>query len=84
MCKEGTGLVSKPLYSGLFINPNPKDKAKEPDPENLGLTPEELSDAIRESMINGAAGICLFMPSRMTKEHWKVYKKAIRQNYSKK
>ena len=81
MCKEGTSLIEKPLYSGLFINSHPENKTTEPDPENLGLTPEKLSDAIKESVVNGAAGVCLFMPSRMTKAHWKVYKKAIRKKY---
>ncbi|MCF6240411.1 MAG: hypothetical protein L3J74_03580 [Bacteroidales bacterium] len=82
MCKEGSSIIGDtPLYSGLFINPKPENKTTEPDPENLGLTPDELGDAIQESMENGAAGICLFTPQRMTKAHWKVFKKAIRENY---
>ncbi len=83
MCKEGTSKIKKetPLYSGLFINPRPKNKLFEPDPENLGLSPEELPEAIRESMINGASGICLFTPNRMTKAHWKALKKAIKKEY---
>jgi hypothetical protein len=31
-----------PLYSGLFICPNPENKTEENDPENHGLIPEEL------------------------------------------
>ncbi len=85
VCKEATDLSgSKPVYSGLFICPKPNSKEKEKDPENHGLLPNELEDAIRESMENGAAGICLFTPERMTDEHWKVFHKAIRKTYEKK
>lgn len=72
----------KPLYSGLFICPNPERKSEESDPENHGLLPGELEDAIRESMENGAAGICLFTPGRMTEEHWKVFESAIRKDFT--
>lgn len=85
VCKEGVTAIDnrKPIYSGLFICPNPKKKAEEPDPENHGLVPEELEEAIRASMENGAAGICLFTPRRMTDAHWKVFEKAIRVDYTK-
>jgi hypothetical protein len=73
----------KPVFSGLFICPNPAKKTGEADPENHGLVPEDLEDAIRESMINGATGICLFTPGRMTDEHWKVFEKAIYTDYLK-
>jgi hypothetical protein len=72
----------KPLYSGLFICPNPETKTEQADPENHGLLPEELEDAIRESMENGAAGICLFTPGRMTEAHWEVFEKAIRKDFT--
>ncbi len=72
----------KPLYSGLFICPRPETKGQESDPENHGLLPEELEDAIRESMENGAAGICLFTPGRMTEAHWEVLDKAIRKDFT--
>lgn len=83
MCKEGvTALDNKrPLYSGLFICPDPANKASNPDPENHGLSPVELEPAIRESMENGAAGICLFTPERMTAEDWVIFKKAIHSSY---
>ncbi|RLD70815.1 MAG: hypothetical protein DRI98_06940 [Bacteroidetes bacterium] len=73
---------SKPLYSGLFICPKPEIKSQQVDPENHGLLPEELEDAIRESMENGAAGICLFTPGRMTEAHWEVFEKAIRTEFT--
>jgi len=73
----------KPLYSGLFICPKPETKSQQADPENHGLLPEELEDAIRESMENGAAGICLFTPGRMTDAHWEVFEQAIRKDFSK-
>ena len=84
MIRESVGAVhgKKPVYSGLFICPDPKNKHKIKDPEGHGLIPEELEAAIRESMENGAAGICLFTPRRMTKAHWKVFRKAIYQNYT--
>ncbi|MCP3929821.1 MAG: hypothetical protein GY705_12050 [Bacteroidetes bacterium] len=85
VCEEAVTTIDnkKPVYSGLFICPKPESKAEELDPENHGLMPEELADAIRESMENGAAGICLFTPGRMTEAHWKVFKKAIREQYVK-
>jgi hypothetical protein len=36
-----------------------------------------MADAIEESMKNGAAGICLFTPERMTDAHWEVFEKVI-------
>jgi len=66
----------------LFICPDPAAKASEPDPENHGLLPGELEAAIRESVSNGAAGICLFTPDRMTEEDWVVLEKALRTNYT--
>jgi len=85
VCKEEVTAINdrKPVYSGLFICPDPENKSNEPDPENHGLTPEELEPAIRESIINGAAGICLFTPGRMTDAHWEVFARAIRTDYSK-
>jgi hypothetical protein len=79
MCKESvTALENKKrVYSGLFICPYPEMKQSEPDPENHGLIPVELEAAIKESMENGAAGICLFTPGRMTSEHWAIFSKAI-------
>ncbi len=84
--KEGvTALGNKiPLYSGLFICPRPENKTAENDPENHGLIPGEIETAIRSSMENGAAGICLFTPGRMTEAHWKEFDKAIRIDYTKK
>lgn len=86
MCREGVTALhnQKPLYSGLFICPAPEKKASEPDPENHGLLPEELEAAIRESMENGAAGVCLFTPGRMTDKDWIVFDKAIHKSYTKK
>jgi len=77
--KEGVTALDnrKPLYSGLFICPDPERKKDEPDPENHGLVPGELEDAIRASMENGAAGVCLFTPGRMTEKHWKVFENVI-------
>jgi uncharacterized lipoprotein YddW (UPF0748 family) len=86
MCKEGTTSIKngKPLYSGLFICPTPEKKASEPDPENHGLLPGELEEAVKQSMENGAAGICLFTPGRMTAEDWVILKKAMYKDFTKK
>ena len=77
--KEGLTAIENrvPLYSGLFICPNPEKKNEIKDPEGHGLLPEELGLAVRSSMENGAAGICLFTPRRMTEAHWKAFEKAI-------
>lgn len=84
LTKEEVAAVEgkKPIYSGLFICPNPEKKTQEKDPENHGLLPEEIEDAIAESMNNGATGICLFTPGRMTDAHWKAFEKAIHKDYS--
>jgi hypothetical protein len=81
--REGVEAIHNkiPLYSGLFICPNPGNKSQENDPENHGLIPEEIGTAIRASMENGASGICLFTPGRMTDAHWKEFDKAIRIDY---
>ena len=83
MSKEGVEALDNriPLYSGLFICPKPENKTEENDPENHGLIPSELGTAIRASIENGAAGICLFTPRRMTEEHWIEFEKAIYQKY---
>ena len=77
--EEVAAAKGRPIYSGLFICPRPENKMNEQDPEGHGLLPEELGDAIRESMENGAKGICLFTPDRMTKAHWEAFEKAIRK-----
>lgn len=84
MVKEEVTSVNnkKPIYSGLFITPFPSEKDKHSDPENHGLAPEEMVEAIELSMVNGATGICLFTPERMTDEHWKLFKEAIHKDYS--
>jgi hypothetical protein len=84
MTREGVEALEgkAPLFSGLFICPNPEKKSEEKDPENHGLLPEEIGTAILSSMENGAAGICLFTPGRMTDAHWKEFDTAIRINHS--
>ncbi len=79
VCQEGVSAINHrvPLYSGLFICPRPELKSEEPDPEDHGLVPGELKEAIRESLDHGAAGICLFTPARMTEEHWKVLEEVL-------
>ncbi|MCD4768811.1 MAG: hypothetical protein K8R35_01415 [Bacteroidales bacterium] len=62
------------LYAVNGLGESAWDK---PDPENHGLVPGELEAAIIESMDNGAAGICLFTPGRMTDKDWVVLKKFI-------
>ncbi len=71
-----------PVYSGLFICPNPEKKGSEKDPENHGLLPEEIGEAIAVSMQNGATGICLFTPGRMTDAHWEAFEEAIYKDYN--
>jgi hypothetical protein len=81
--KEGVEAIGGrvPLFSGLFICPKPGKKGSEKDPENHGLLPEEIGPAIKASMENGATGICLFTPGRMTEGHWEAFEKAIYTEY---
>ena len=85
MTKEAVTALNNnnPVYSGLFIRPEVTENTNKEDPENHGLSPNELEDAIKESMLNGAAGICLFTSGRMTDAHWTVLKKVISTNYTK-
>ncbi|WP_299485865.1 hypothetical protein [uncultured Allomuricauda sp.] len=82
--KEEVGAIKNgiPVYSGLFICPKPEKKGDEKDPENHGLLPEEIGEAIAGSMLNGATGICLFTPGRMTDAHWAAFEEAIYKDYS--
>jgi len=79
VCKEAVESIDNrvPVYSGLFICPDPENKTSYKDPESHGLIPSELDDAILESLNNGARGICLFTPGRMTDEGWWVLKKTL-------
>lgn len=79
MTKEGVAALNNkaPLYSGLFICPDPTKKAQYKDPEHHGLLPEELEEAITSALQNGAKGICLFTPDRMTPAHWEVLREVL-------
>lgn len=67
-----------PVYSGLFICNDWKNKASIKDPEGHGLIPSEISEAVHGAMEAGAAGLSLFTPSRMTDEHWAELDKALK------
>jgi len=81
VCEEAVNSLAqpKPVYSGLFICPDPANKATIKDPEYFGLLPEELAAAIKASMNNGATGICLFTAGRMTDAHWNVLEEVIKK-----
>ena len=81
VCKEAVHAVKdkKPIYSGLFICPDPENRDQLKDPEYFGLLPGELEAAIHASVRNGASGICLFTAGRMTDAHWEVFKQVLRQ-----
>jgi hypothetical protein len=66
-----------PVYSGLFICRDWENKAMVVDPENSGLTPRELEEAVAGSMKAGASGISLFTPDDMTCEHWEALARAM-------
>lgn len=38
---------------------------------------KEMETAVHGSLENGAAGICLFTPGRMSPEHWEALAKAL-------
>jgi len=68
-----------PVYSGLFICHDWKNKDKVVDPEGSGLLPSEINKAFIGSMKAGAAGVCLFTPNSMTDEHWSALEEAMKQ-----
>ena len=70
-----------PVYSGLFICRDYENKAQIKDPEGHGLIPSEIEEAVRVSMENGAAGVCLFTPGNMTDAHWEAFERAIHKQY---
>lgn len=74
---EEVNSTEKPVYSGLFICRDWKNKASLVDPENSGLVPSEIAEAVSSAMEAGAAGICLFTPDQMTEDHWAEFDKAI-------
>lgn len=82
--KEEVESTDKPIMSGLFICHDWENKASLVDPENSGLIPSEIAEAVRTAMEAGAEGVCLFTPNSMTPEHWAEFKKAINQKYEKK
>ena len=67
-----------PVVSGLFICPDWQNKASVIDPENSGLLPSEMEQVVAGVRKAGAAGLCLFTPSRMSPEHWAALEAAIR------
>lgn len=69
--------IESPVYSGLFICHDWQNKANLVDPENSGLIPSEIAEAVAGSMKAGAAGVCLFTPDSMTADHWAELDKAI-------
>ena len=68
-----------PVYSGLFICHDWRNKDKVVDPENSGLLPSEIGEAAISSMEAGAAGICVFTGNGMTPEHWEALMQAIKE-----
>lgn len=68
-----------PLYSGLFVCEDWRNKSNIADPEGWGLSPEELKTAVRGAFKAGASGICLFSASSMTDEHWAALDEVLAQ-----
>lgn len=67
----------QPVYGGLFICRDWRNKADVVDPENSGLTPAEIGEAVEGSLRAGAQGISLFSAQSMTPEHWKALHAAL-------
>lgn len=68
-----------PVYSGLFICRDWRNKAQLVDPEHSGLVPNEIPEALRGSLRAGAKGVALFMPQHMTEEHWQAFNKTMKE-----
>mgnify|MGYP004442735317 FL=1 len=79
--KEEVQSTDKPVFSGLFICRNWQRKLELDDPEDSGLLPSEIAEAVSGAMRAGATGICLFTPNDMTDEHWAELDKAIHKSY---
>ena len=65
----------------VFICRNWPRKLELDDPEDSGLLPSEIAEAVSGAMRAGATGICLFTPNDMTDEHWAELDKAIHKSY---
>lgn len=68
-----------PIYSGLFICKDWQHKDKIIDPENSGLLPSEIAEAVKSSLDAGAAGVSIFTPDSMTPEHWEALEKVLKE-----
>lgn len=68
-----------PIYSGLFICNDWRNKHKVVDPEASGLLPSEIDEAIKGCVKAGAMGISLFTSTSMTEEHWQALSDAIKK-----
>lgn len=69
----------RPVMSGLFICHDWKNKHLVVDPENSGLLPSEMREAVLGSLRSGAYGICLFTAGSMTENHWQALKSALEE-----
>ncbi len=77
--EEVRAAKGRPVYSGLFICRDWREKHKVTDPENSGLLPSEIRTAVLGSLKAGAKGICLFTSYSMTDEHWTALREALRE-----
>lgn len=66
------------LYSGIFVCKDWRNKAKLVDPENSGLLPSEINEAVTSAIKAGADGISIFTPYDMTEEHWAEFDKTLK------
>jgi len=73
---EGAGNI--PVMSALRTTLQ-KNQEGEVNAINFGLTPSELKEAIHNSLANGAKGVCLYKPSRMSQEHWDALEEALKE-----
>ena len=66
-----------PVMSGLRATLHWRENDRKLKPSYFGLGPDELKSAILNSLQAGAAGICLFKPSRMEQAHWRALDEAL-------
>lgn len=74
---EAAGTI--PVMSGLRTTLYWKEEDNTSKPADFGLSPSDLKDAILYSLESGAAGICLFKPSRMDEGHWDALQVALKE-----
>lgn len=69
----------KPVVSLLFVCKDWQERDKAATAMRSGLTPAELSEAVKDAMEVKASGVGVYTYSRMAPEHWEALQSALEQ-----